>query len=179
MTETAPAGRERSTRRTLLVLAGAGLLLVATFFFAVSVLPRWWAQRVGHQVDGSLTTGLILGVMYGFLCTLFPLAVLAFVARFKRRSWISWLVGVGLALVLASPVLVTLGIVLGTGDAAHAGERTLDVEAPWFRGGMLIGVVAAFAVALWVWWEARSGSRARARASEAAKPAPRPGDGGA
>lgn len=177
MTETAQAGKPRSGRRTLVVLVGGGLLLVATFFFVVSVLPRWWAQRVGSQVDGSLTTGLILGVMYGFLCTLFPLAVLAFVARFKRRSWIAWLVGAGLALVLASPVLVTLGIVLGTGDAAHAGDRTLDVEAPWFRGGMLIGVLAAFAVALWVWWEARSGRRARARAQEASRQAPRPGDG--
>jgi glucan phosphoethanolaminetransferase (alkaline phosphatase superfamily) len=177
VTETSPAGRERNPRRTLAVVAGAGLLLVATFFFAVSVLPRWWAQRVGSQVDGSLTTGLILGVMYGFLCTLFPIAVLAFVARFKRRSWISWLVGVGLALVLASPVLVTLGIVLGTGDAAHAGDRTLDVEAPWFRGGMLIGVVSAVAVAAWVWWEARSGSRARARAREASQTARRPDDG--
>lgn len=179
MTETTPTGKERDVRRTLIVIAGAGLLLVATFFFAVSVLPRWWAQRVGDQVDGSLTTGLILGVMYGFLCTIFPIAVLGFVARFKRRSWIAWLVGSGLAVVLASPVLVTLGIVLGTGDAAHAGDRTLDVEAPWFRGGMLIGVLSAFAVSVWVWWEARSGSRARARAREAEQRGAPPRDGAA
>ena len=159
MTETAPPGRERDTRRTLLVLAGAGVLAVVAFFFLVSVLPRWWAHRIGAQVDGSLTTGLILGVMYGFLCTLLPVAVLAFVARFKRRSWVAWLIAAGGAIVLASPVLVTLGIVLGTGDAAHAGDRTLDVQAPWFRGGMLIGVVAALVVAGWVALELRSGRR--------------------
>ncbi len=38
---------------------------------------------------------------------------------------------------------MTLGIVLGTGNAAHAGERILDVEAPAFRGATLAGALIA------------------------------------
>ena len=53
-----------------------------------------------------------------------------------------------LAIVLAGPNLLTLGIVIGSGKAAHAGERTLDVDGPGFRGATLAGAIgAAFAVA--------------------------------
>ena len=46
------------------------------------------------------------------------------------------------------PNLLTLGIAIGSGHAAHAGERTLDVDAPGFRGASLAGVIGgAFAVA--------------------------------
>jgi hypothetical protein len=45
--------------------------------------------------------------------------------------------------VLAAPNLLTLSVVLGAGNAAHAGERTFDVEAPGFRGSSLVGAVAA------------------------------------
>jgi uncharacterized protein (DUF2062 family) len=33
--------------------------------------------------------------------------------------------------------------VVGSGSAAHAGDRVLDVEAPAFRGGSLVGAVVA------------------------------------
>jgi hypothetical protein len=53
-----------------------------------------------------------------------------------------------LAIVLAGPNLLTLGIVIGSGHAAHAGERTLDVDAPGFRGASLAGaIVGALALA--------------------------------
>jgi hypothetical protein len=48
---------------------------------------------------------------------------------------------VAAALVLALPNLLTLGIVVGTGSPAHAGERILDVEAPAFRWATLFGGV--------------------------------------
>ena len=48
-----------------------------------------------------------------------------------------------LAIVFALPNLMTLGIVLGRGNAAHAGDRILDVEAPAFRGGTLAGAILA------------------------------------
>ena len=50
---------------------------------------------------------------------------------------------VALAVILALPNLMTLGIVLGRGNAAHAGDRILDVEAPAFRGGTLAGALLA------------------------------------
>ena len=48
-----------------------------------------------------------------------------------------------LAVLLALPNLFTLGIVLGNGNAAHAGQRILDVEAPNFRAGSLAGAILA------------------------------------
>ena len=38
---------------------------------------------------------------------------------------------------------MTLSIVVGRGNAAHAGDRILDVEAPAFRGGTLAGAIVA------------------------------------
>jgi hypothetical protein len=142
----------------VLALVVLGLIVVLV---AVTALPRWWAQRVGDQVDGDLTNGLVIGFSYGFLATLLPLAVLALVARFFRRSWLAWLVGIGVAVVLAAPNLLTLWIVVGAGSGAHAGDRTLDVIAPWFRGGMLFGVIAGLAVVVYVLFVVASRRRAR------------------
>ena len=43
---------------------------------------------------------------------------------------------------------MTLGIVLGISDAAHAGDRTLDVDGPGFRAWTLIGVIAGLVAVL-------------------------------
>jgi hypothetical protein len=51
--------------------------------------------------------------------------------------------------------------VLGRGNAAHAGDRILDVEAPAFRGGTLGGVVLAGALVGLVGWLFASRGRAR------------------
>ena len=149
--------------RKLLVVGVVGGLLVAAYVFAVSVLPRWWSHQVGDQVDGDLTTGGLLGFMYGFLASFLPLLVIGIVWRFRRGSVWAWAVGVALALVLAAPNLITLGIAIGNGSAAHAADRTLDVEAPWFRGGMVVGVAVGALLALSIAYAV--GSRARARRS--------------
>lgn len=156
---------ESGLGRKLLTVAIVAGLLVAAYVFAVSVLPRWWSHQVGDQVDGDLTTGGLLGFMYGFLATLLPLLVIGVVWRLGRRTTWAWVVGVSVALVLAAPNLITLGITLGNGSAAHAADRTLDVEAPWFRGGMVIGVAVAALVAAYVAYAAVSRSRARRRAA--------------
>jgi len=105
-------------------------------------VPRWWSHRIGGRVDGSIPAGITLGLVYGFLFTVLPLLVLFWIAR-KRRSWKTWLVFAAVAVFLALPNLFTLGIVVGRGDAAHAGDRTLDVDAPGFRGGTLGGAILA------------------------------------
>lgn len=124
----------------LLLLGGIIVAAVVIYFIAAATIPRWWAHRIGDQVDGSGTAGVGLGLFYGFVFTFLPLLVLSF-ALVRRRSWKlrAWLLAG--AVVLALPNLFTLGIVLGTGSAAHAGERTLDVDAPYFRGSTLAGVV--------------------------------------
>jgi hypothetical protein len=133
--------------RRLLVTLGLALLVVVGVLLASAFLPRWWAHRVGAQAGGNFTAGIALGLGYGFVFTIIPLAVLQWAFR-KRRPLPRWAASVGAALLLALPNLLTLGIVLGTGDAAHAGERTLDVEAPGFRAAMLAGVIGAGVVFL-------------------------------
>jgi hypothetical protein len=132
----------RNWRRWLLVGAAGIVAAVVAAIVGAAVLPRWWSQRVGDQVNGSITTGVLLGIFYGFLLTFASYAVLRlFLAR--RPPWRWWLVALGVALLVSSPNLITLGIVLGNGNAAHAGDRTLDVEAPGFRGGSLVGAIVA------------------------------------
>ena len=123
------------------VLVGLGVALVV-LLAASAFLPRWWSHRIGNQADGSFTNGIGLGLFYGFTFTL--LAVVLLVVGLRRiRSWKGRLILLGVALLIASPNLITPGIVLGPGDAAHAGERTLDVDAPGFRSSSLIGAIVA------------------------------------
>ncbi len=136
----APGPARTPLRRRLLIGGGVLVGVVLLYYIGGATVPRWWAHRIGDQVDGSITAGIALGLFYGIVFTFLPLMVLTF-ALVRRRSWRTraWLIA--LAVLLALPNRCTLGIVLGTGSAAHAGERTLDVEAPDFRGATLVGVV--------------------------------------
>ncbi len=143
----APAAPRDERRRgprplTVIVLLALGVLaLVAGSAF----LPRWWSHRIADQANGSFSSGIGLGLFYGFTFTLLALVVLWLGLR-RVSSWKGRLIIVASALLVASPNLLTLGVVLGSGGAAHAGERTLDVEAPGFRASSLIGAVVAVVV---------------------------------
>jgi hypothetical protein len=130
---------------------------------ASATIPRWWAQRIGDQVDGSIVTGTLVGLFYGFVFTILPLLVLAFVLL-RKRTWRAIVMAIAFAVVLAIPNLLTLGIVLGSGNAAHAGDRILDVEAPAFRGASLAGALIAGALVALVSYLVISHGRARAAA---------------
>lgn len=141
MTSTAApesGGRRRSPGTILLLVVLAALVLLAAGAF----LPRWWSHRVADQANGSFTSGILLGLFYGFVFTVVALGVLWIGLR-RVHSWKRRLLLLGVALLLASPNLLTLAIVIGPGGAAHAGERTLDVDAPGFRASSLAGVGAA------------------------------------
>jgi glucan phosphoethanolaminetransferase (alkaline phosphatase superfamily) len=143
----------------LIVIVLAGLVASAT-------VPRWWAQRIGDQVDGSITQGTLLGLFYGFVFTLVPIAILVLVLRW-RRTW-RWVVfALVLAILVALPNLMTLGIVIGRGNAAHAGDRILDVEAPAFRGGTLAGAILAVVLIAFVAYLLVSRDRAHSSARRA------------
>ncbi len=133
------------------------------YLFAVTVVPRWWAQRIENVVDGRIAMGIIVGVIVGIVFTVLPLLVLLAGWRmrdgWRRAAW--FLVGAAL---LAAPNLATLGIVLGTGSAAHAGQRKLDVGGTGFRLGSLIGVIVGVLVVVWISWLARSRRVNKARA---------------
>jgi hypothetical protein len=146
--------------RRALVVAVVIVVLIVAGFLGATFLPRWWAHRIGDQANGGFTGGILVGLFYGFVFTALPLAMLRF-AFHRRRPWKTWAVMFGVAILLALPNLLTLGIVLGSGNAAHAGQRTLDVDAPGFRGASLGGALAA--VAAYLLWEYLTYSRRRAR----------------
>jgi len=159
----APPARpaQKPLGQRLLLLGVILVVAVVVYFIAAATIPRWWAHRIGDQVDGSGTAGVGLGLFYGFVFTFLPLLVLSF-ALVRRRSWRlrAWFLAG--AIVLALPNLFTLGIVLGTGSAAHAGERTLDVEGPYFRAatlaGAVVGVLAVVGVR-YLWYSRRRHKR--------------------
>ncbi|MFI6689797.1 hypothetical protein [Streptomyces sp. NPDC050485] len=143
--QTGASGRAPDWRKRALSGAVALAVLVAAYFILAATIPRWWSQRVGDAVRGHLGVGLVIGLALGVTCTLLPLIV-AWIGLHKRRSWkatASWL---ALAVVLALPNLWTLSVVAGRGSASHAGQRVMDVNAPWFRGGTLAGVVTSVVV---------------------------------
>lgn len=140
-------------------MGGGGLIGVLLLYFtAAAVVPRWWAQRVADVVDGSLTTGALYGLFIGFTFTVLPIAVGAASVKWRssKRRWVGWLVWVGIVLVCALPNIMTGAIVFGRSDAAHAGDRILDVDGPGFRLWSLIGIIVGVAVALAVGWLLRS-----------------------
>jgi hypothetical protein len=147
MTDSEQAARAASPLKRRVILTGVAIvLLVLGYFIAAAFLPRWWSHRVGSQSDGRFRGGVWWGLFYGVLFTVLPLVVARQALR-KRFGW-KWKVGIVLgALVLAAPNLMTLGIVLGNGKGAHAGQRTLDDQAPGFRGASLIGVLVAAVLA--------------------------------
>lgn len=152
------------------ILVGVVLLaaLVVLMLVGAAVLPRWWAQRIGDQVQGSITAGTLVGLFYGFVFTLVPLVVLRLAFR-VLASWKWRGAAFVVSLILAAPNLLTLGIVLGTGGGAHAGDRILDVEAPAFRGATLAGALLAAGVAVAGWYLLASRRRAWRRADRLAE----------
>lgn len=138
----------RWVQRAVLVL----VLLIVTYIgwrISAAFFPRWWAQRIADQVQGRFFAGTLWGLFYGFVFTFAPLLLLAQVRR-RFFSW-TWRGVVALvAVVLAAPNWLTLAVVAGSSNAAHAGERIMDVDAPAFRAATLIGAVigALLAVAV-------------------------------
>jgi hypothetical protein len=155
----APRGLGRRGPRPLTVLVVVALAVVA-LVAGSAFLPRWWSHRIADQARGSFTSGIGLGLFYGFAFTLLALVVLWFGVR-RITSWKGRLILLAVALLVASPNLLTLGIVLGPGGAAHAGERTLDVEAPGFRASSLIGAIVAVLVVFAVGLLLRSRRRSK------------------
>ncbi len=158
-------GSERNIGRRILfiVIALAGLALA--YVIGGAVVPRWWAQRISNIIDGRLLFGNLLGFSVGLAFTVAPMFVLAAGWRFKK-SWKRALGFLIVAVLAAAPNLMTLGIVLGSGNAAHAGERILDVDGPGFRGGSLVGAIVGLVIGLGVLWLIGSRRRNKNKAAQ-------------
>lgn len=135
-------------RNRAVAVAVGVIVVVITYLILASFIPRWWAQQIGRTVHGSFTQGTWWGLVYGFVCTIVPLLLVLLAIRVWKRKGGKFLAGAaGLgAIIVAIPNLMTLSIVLGANNAAHAGQRILDVDAPAFRGATLCGVIAAVAL---------------------------------
>lgn len=164
----APPSDPNWSRRVIVFLVVLAILALIAISGA-AFLPRWWAQRMGDQVDGSMTQGVLVGLFYGFVFTLLPLAALTLAFRFVR-TWKPRVIVIVLGAFLAAPNLLTLGITLGDGSGAHAGDRILDVEAPGFRGATLAGALLAVAIMAFVWYLLASRRRAWRRVDELQAP---------
>lgn len=138
----AAAGDHRDFTRRVIAIVLVIIALVVFYFLAAAYIPRWWSHRMGDAIDGSLSTGALLGVCFGIVFTILPLGLLWLTMRrpMRWKTRVLWLV---LAAILAAPNLMTLGVAIGTGSGAHAGQRTMDVRAPMFRGATAIGALAA------------------------------------
>ncbi|BBZ66791.1 hypothetical protein MINS_22200 [Mycolicibacterium insubricum] len=174
MSSPEPSGNERvqAVLHKVVIVSVVLVLLVASYFLLASLVPRWWAQRIADQVQGSFRTGITLGLSTGFVCTFIPiLLVLAAILVWNRWKHIPTILCAAGAVIAALPNLLTLTVVLGRSDAAHAGDRVLDVLAPAYRGatawGAIIGVLASAVVIYFILNYRRRGRRLH----EAARPA--------
>lgn len=156
------AANKPDWRKRLYVGLAVVVVLVVLAFLGAAFLPRWWSHLVGRQVDGSMTVGVALGLFYGFLFTLLPLLVGRW-GFHRRRPWKTWAAFAAATILVAAPNLLTLGIVIGRGGAAHAAERTLDVDAPGFRNSSLAGAIIAVLALVAAWYLLHSRRRARER----------------
>lgn len=138
----------RWVKRIVLVLAVIALAYIV-YRISAAFFPRWWAQRVADQVQGGVTRGTTWGLFYGFVFTFIPLLLL-FQVRRRFFSWTWRIIVAVVAVALAAPNLLTLSVTAGNSNAAHAGERIFDVDAPGFRAATLIGVVVGALLALLV-----------------------------
>ncbi|BAS08429.1 hypothetical protein AHiyo4_18510 [Arthrobacter sp. Hiyo4] len=112
---------------------------------------------------------------------------MAWQATRKSLSW-PWKLAILVAAVaLASPNLLTAGIMLGNSQAAHNGQRILGTEATWFPMWTQISAIAAVVIfmvglVLWSVWRQRGQKmralkKADAERSVAAKAATDPAAG--
>lgn len=54
---------EANWSRRLLIGGGIAVAIVVAVLLASAAVPRWWAQRIGERVDGSITQGVLVGLL--------------------------------------------------------------------------------------------------------------------
>ena len=151
-------------------LGAATLVLLAIVYLVVRLfLPVWWATRIGNQTQGSITSGILLGLIYGFVFTFVPLLI-AWQARYKKVSWPWKAVIVLVAVLVAIPNLLTLSIYANSSSSATKARTMIDTSATWFPswsiGGAIAGLVLFVGIAaFWHLWHSR-GKKMKAMKSD-------------
>ncbi len=154
-------------------------MLVLLYFVVRLFMPVWWATRISDQTQGSLTSGIVLGLVYGFVFTFVPLLI-AWQARYKKVSWLWKAVIVLAAVLVAIPNLLTLSIYANSSAAAAKARNMIDISATWFPswsiGGAITGLVLFISIAaFWHLWHSR-GQKMKPMKSEMKARNPGPGN---
>jgi hypothetical protein len=145
------AGRRRMPvwlLRTILGVVAAAVLFIA-YLIASATVPLTWANAIKNQVGPQLGNSIPLGMFYGFTFSFVPVLVAWQAHRRKLNKWVR--VGIlVLAVLLAIPNLLTLGVLHGTtGSARNALSIWNTGGANWFgawsESFMVVGVVCAVA----------------------------------
>ncbi|GAA3321222.1 MULTISPECIES: hypothetical protein [Paeniglutamicibacter] len=148
----------------------AAVALLAIVYLIVRLfLPVWWATNIGNQTQGSLSSGIILGLVYGFVFTFVPLLII-WQARYKKVSWPWKSVIVIVAILLAIPNLLTLSIYANSSSAAAKARSMIDISATYFPSWSIGGAAAALVLfvgiaAFWHLWHSR-GKKLKAMKSD-------------
>ncbi|WOH20331.1 hypothetical protein IRJ34_08405 [Paenarthrobacter sp. GOM3] len=161
MTEQAqvPARKKGNAGVKVILILVALLVAVCACFILGAILPRWWSDVIAGQIRRDLGASVLVGMFYGFVFTFIPLLV-AWQATRKAVTW-PWKISILLvAVAIATPNLLTAGIVFGSTESAHAGQRTLSVDAGFFTTWTAISAIAAVVVfvgitVLWAVWRRR------------------------
>jgi len=161
MTEQAqvPAAKKSNRGAKIILVLVFLLVAVAAWFILGAILPRWWSDVIAGQIRRDLGASVLVGMFYGFVFTFIPLLV-AWQATRKAVGWPWKAVIVLVAVAIATPNLLTAGIVFGSTESAHAGQRTLSVDAGFFTTWTAISAVAAVVVfiavtIMWSIWRRR------------------------
>ncbi|SEJ75035.1 hypothetical protein SAMN04487917_11232 [Arthrobacter sp. yr096] len=161
MTEQAqvPAQKKRNWGVKIILILVALLVAVAAYFILGAILPRWWSDVIAGQIRRDLGASVLVGMFYGFVFTFIPLLV-AWQATRKAVTWPWKIVILLVAVAIATPNLLTAGIAFGTTESAHAGQRTLSVDAGFFTTWTAVSAIAAVVVfigvtVLWALWRRR------------------------
>jgi ABC-type multidrug transport system permease subunit len=161
MTEQAqvPAQKKRNWGVKIILILVALLVAAAAYFILGAILPRWWSDVIAGQIRRDLGASVLVGMFYGFVFTFIPLLV-AWQATRKAVSWPWKIVILLVAVAIATPNLLTAGIAFGSTESAHAGQRTLSVDAGFFTTWTAVSAIAAVVVfigvtILWALWRRR------------------------
>jgi len=137
--------------KRVLLLGGIGLVVAAiAVVLIVNFVPVAWSRFIGDFAQGDTGRAILVGIIVGFCFTLVPLMVLLLLA-YHSPAWVK-VVLVVLAVLLATPNLLTLWIQTGATSAVHAADRIMDTDAFGFAGASIWGaVIGALAFLVWAW----------------------------
>ncbi|MBZ2198442.1 hypothetical protein [Occultella gossypii] len=143
------------------IVLAAVAVLVVLYLIGSAVLPLWWAQLIGDQVDSVSSAGILLGLVVGFAFTAVPIALGVWAIRAKYAVRTRLIIG-GIAVLLTAPNVLTLAVAVGGLESTQAARIEMLIAAEQFPIWSLVGVIVAVLLAVAIWylvWNSRRRKR--------------------